>query len=167
MVIDSELIKKRELERLRQEIEAKIPDAWLFPTVELVQGFMGTSSVMIVAERPSTGRFAGPADLLLYALLQECGAANGHLTDLIKCRAKVGDPYPDDISVHREIFDRELEILRPRSVIAFGRKVHDLLLFQLAGRGIQIRQVWHYSYARRGQEKKKEFEKRFREAMRF
>ena len=59
------------------------------------------------------------------------------------------EQYPKDINIHRKIFDRELEIIKPRLIIAFGKKVNDLLTFALAGNGIPITMVWHYSYLRR------------------
>jgi uracil-DNA glycosylase len=87
------------------------------------------------------------------------------LTDLIKSRGKVGEAYPADMGPHRRIFDRELEIIQPTVIITFGAKVYDLLQFSLAGRGITIRRVWHYAYARRGADKAKAFEKQIRNAL--
>lgn len=161
----SVVTRRRRLEALRKEIMASIPNPWLFPAQGGVQGFMGVARVMFVAERPSTGHFGGHADRLLYALLKKCRVADSHLTDAIKSRGKVGEPYPDDMASHRRIFDREIEIVGPRLIIAFGQKVYDLLQFALAGSGIRIRQVWHYSYARRGREKAAAFEKQLREAL--
>lgn len=148
MSINQDVLKRRKLEALRKEILSTIPRPWLFPTRKKVQGFMGTSPVMLVAERPSTGNFGGPSDSLLYAILEKSGAANSHLTDVIKSRGKVGEPYPEDMGPHRQVFDREVEIVRPHLIVAFGQKVYDLLQFSLAGSGVKIRQVWHYSYMR-------------------
>jgi uracil-DNA glycosylase family 4 len=156
--------KREELEALQQEILAAIPNPWLFPSRGKVQGFLGAGSVMFVAERPSTGGFGGTADHLLYSLLEKHGAADGHITDVIKTRGKVGDPYPEDISAHRRIFNREVEIVQPRLIVAFGPKVRDLLLFTLAG-AIPIRCVWHYSYTRRGPDKPAAFEEQIRRAL--
>lgn len=143
-------VKRRKLEALRDEIMSRLPAAWLFPSVGNVQGFLGTSPVMFVAERPSTGgEFSGPGKTLLYPVLEKIGAANGHLTDVIKTRGRVDAPYPEDIATHRHFFDRELEIVRPRLIVTFGQKVYDLLQFFLAGRGIKIRQVTHYSHSGR------------------
>lgn len=148
--MNRETVKRRQLEALRDEIMSRLPAAWLFPSVGSVQGFLGAGPVMFVAERPSTaGEFSGPGKSLLYPILEETGAANGHLTDVIKTRGRVDDPYPDDIATHRHFFDREIEIVCPRVIVAFGQKVYDLLQFSLAGRGIKIRPVWHYSYAAR------------------
>lgn len=57
--------KADELPRLQAEIEARIPNAWLFPQIGNVKGFMGTGPIMIVAERPSTGQFRNRSSDLL------------------------------------------------------------------------------------------------------
>lgn len=158
-------MKRKQLEQLAAEVQSAIPDHWFFPTLGNVQGFLGTGPVMAVGERPSTGKAGGPADRLLYRVLEECGAADAHLTDVIKSRGKVGEPYPEDMSAHRRVFDREIEIVRPDRIIAFGQKVYDLLQFTLAGSGIRIGRVWHYSYTRRGQDKVAGFRDQMRRAL--
>jgi len=145
--------KMRLLEKLRDEIVAGIPDPWLFPERGQVKGFLGPGPVMLVAERPSTGHFGGPSDGLLYSLLEKYGAAEAHLTDVIKSRGTVDDPYPADMSPHRRVFYRELEIVEPTLIVTFGKKVYDQLQFSLAGSGITIRPVWRYAYTRRGADK--------------
>jgi hypothetical protein len=54
--------------------------------------------------------------------------------------------------------------VQPRLIVAFGPKVHDLLLFMLAG-AIPIRCVWHYSYTRRGPDKPVAFEDQLRKVL--
>ncbi|OFX10250.1 MAG: hypothetical protein A2516_08465 [Alphaproteobacteria bacterium RIFOXYD12_FULL_60_8] len=170
---EDKALQRRQLERLKLEIEATIPNPWFFPTGDIfnnklpgngVQGFLGTGPLMVVGERPSTGKFSGPTDFLLYRVLAKFGAANCHLTDVIKSRGKVNEPYPDKIGPHRRVFDKELEIVKPHKIIALGQKVHDLLLFSLAGSGIKITQVWHYAYAGRWG-KIDEFEAKMRAAI--
>lgn len=156
--------KTRLLEKLRDEILGSIADAWLFPEHGNVKGFAGTGPVMLVAERPSTGRVGGPPRLL-YSLLEKYSAGAAHLTDIIKSRGKVGEPYPADMGPHRRIFDRELEIVQPTLIVTFGQKVYDLLQFSLAGSGVTIRPVWHYAYARRGADKAIAFEKQISNAL--
>ncbi|MBK9215981.1 MAG: uracil-DNA glycosylase family protein [Chloracidobacterium sp.] len=156
--------KRAKLEELQEEIYATIEKAWLFPSNGKVQGFLGTGPIMIVAERPSTGTFFRTPDQLLYALMEKYGAANAHLTDVIKSRGKVGAPYPDDIRADRAFFDRELEIVQPTRIITFGQKVHDLLQFTLAGSGIPVIQTWHYAYPGRYPNKRVAFEEQMRNA---
>jgi len=156
--------KTRLLEKLRDEIRVSIADPWLFPKHGNIKGFLGTGPAMLVAERPSTGRVGWPPRLL-YSLLEKFNAGAAHLTDIIKSRGKVGEPYPADVGPHRRIFDRELEIVQPTLIVTFGQKVYDLLRFTLAGSGITIRHVWHYSYARRGADKAITFEKQLRDVL--
>lgn len=40
---------------------------------------------------------------------------------VINSRGRVGEPYPEDIAPHRPVFDREVETVRPRLIIAFGQ----------------------------------------------
>ncbi len=157
--------KLSQLELLRNDITSTISNWWLFPTSGKVKGFLGTGDIMFVGERPSTGEFGSRSDLLLYTLLEKYGVADAHLTDIIKTRGKVGERYPDDIAQHRRVFDREMEIVKPRLVIAFGQKVHDLLLFSLANTGVRVQLTWHYAYTRRGKDKKVEFENQIRQAL--
>jgi uracil-DNA glycosylase len=117
----------------------------------------------VVAERPSTGTFPDPSVRRLYNLLDELGIGDSHLTDVIKSRGTVGKPYPEDMRLHKEVFDEEINIVRPRCIVAFGQKVFDLLQFTLAGSGIKICRVYHYAYARRGARAAAAFEKAFRE----
>lgn len=157
--------KSDELRRLQAELEAQIPNAWLFPQIGNVKGFTGTGPIMIVAERPSTGQFGNRSAELLYSLLEKYGASDAHITDVIKSRGRVDDPYPADIAADRYFFDRELEIVRPTRIVAMGKKVYDLLQFALAGTGIQIRQVWHYAYPGRYPQRIEEFEEQMRGAL--
>ncbi len=157
-------LQKARLDRLKREIDT-IPNTWTFPAKRKVHGFLGAGPLMFVGERPSTGKGSGPADRVLYDLLEKLSIGDSHLTDVITSRGKVGEPYPEDMGLHKRIFDRELRIVRPHTIIAFGPKVYDLLQFSLAGKGITIRQVYHYAYSRRGADKAARFDKQFREVV--
>jgi uracil-DNA glycosylase len=164
--MNPDTLKRRALEALAGKIKSQLPNTYLFQPRGSVQGFFGTSQVMLVAERPSTaeGPVSGAAKSLLYPLLEETGNANAHLADLIKTRGKRGEPYPENIAPHRHFFDREIEIVRPHLIVLSHQKVYDLLLFHLAGRGIKIRKVWHYAYARYAS-RQEAFKKQLREAL--
>jgi len=140
--------KARQLEMLSDSIMSDITRAWLFPTRGNVQGFMGAGEVMFVGERPSMGTDKSRPFRVLYRLLEEHAVTDAHLTDIIKARGKVGASYPADIGRHRMVFDRELAIIKPRLVVAFGQRVYWVLQFALAGTGIPVRQTWHYAYLR-------------------
>ncbi|MFZ1935163.1 MAG: uracil-DNA glycosylase family protein [Thermoguttaceae bacterium] len=143
------------LESLRKEI-LRNSDNCVFPNHGNVEGFMGTAEITFVGERPSTGTFPTPADRLLYGLLEEFGVADAHLTDLVKTRGRVRDAYPDNEDPHCRWFQREIEILRPCMVVAFGRRAFDVVQF-LVGSSIDIHQVLHYSHANRFPEKREQF----------
>ena len=149
----SELTKVQQLELLRDETKALMTDAWFFPTIEPVQGFVGTGSIMFVGERPSTGSFTDKASLFFYSLLEKHGVSDAHLSDVVKTRAKARDIYPEDMTPHWNILNREIEILKPQIVIALGRKTYDMLQFCLSGSGSKLQWVYHYSYTRRGTDK--------------
>jgi uracil-DNA glycosylase len=87
------------------------------------------------------------------------------LTDVIKSRGKVGEPYPNDIGPHKEVFDEEIDIVRPHCIIAFGQKAFDLLQFTLGGSDIRVYRVRHYAYASRGRRAAAAFEKTFRDVV--
>ena len=145
--------KIRLLEELRDQIAASIPDSWLFPERGDVKGFLGPGPVMLVAERSSTGHFGGPSDYLLYSLLAKYGVGGAHVTDVIKSRGKVGEPYPTDMSPHRHIFKH---VERGSSTCKFwlapielarshGFSAHELNVIRRiirAQRG-KILEVWH------------------------
>lgn len=92
--------KEQRLLKLTKKIESKIPNAWLFPVDPRipgsVRGFLGGGRIMCVAERPSTGKgtFPDRSVRLLYDLLDELEIGDSHLTDVIKSRGKVDEPYP-------------------------------------------------------------------------
>jgi hypothetical protein len=106
--------KTERLKQLKKEIEATIPDAWLFPVdpaIPKVQGFLGAGPIMFVAERPSTGKFPSRSDQRLYGLLDELEIEDSHLTDVIKSRGKVNEPYPEDMRPDKQAFEKEIEIV--------------------------------------------------------
>jgi hypothetical protein len=165
-MIELTMSKTEDLKSLLCHINNTIKNAWLFPARDGVSGFMGTARVMVVGERPSVGSAGSPASNLitdggtvtieegkcgnlggdrLYLALNNFGIADAHLTDLIKTRDWVASNLPD-LGPHREVFDREIEIIDPRLIIAFGQKVFDLLQFYLAGRRIKLDKVPHYAY---------------------
>lgn len=156
-----------QLKKLKLDIEKSVQNYWLFsndPRPE-VKGFLGTGPFMLVGERPSTGKSGGRSLKRLYDLLVELNIENSHLTDVIKSREKVGAPYPSDMTLHKEIFDKEIKIVQPQYILAFGQKVYDLLQFSMSGKGIKIYQVHHYAYARRGKQAELSFKKKFRDVV--
>jgi hypothetical protein len=66
-----------------------LPNAWTFPAEEGgVSGFAGLGSTFVIGEQPSGSRWWAQdrGRRLLYDGLVEGGAADAHLTDIIKSR---------------------------------------------------------------------------------
>jgi uracil-DNA glycosylase len=153
------MTKAQQLKALYEEIIAD-KNKWTFPALEDVRGFLGTGPVMVVAARPSMARFdprrvvAGrDAVSLLYKALQKDAVVghNAHVTDYIKTRARGGAAWPEDLQAEARLFERELDIVQPRWLIALGEEVFLTLRHPAAVRGIALgaRPVLHYAYARR------------------
>jgi uracil-DNA glycosylase family 4 len=157
--------KSEELKVLRAEIEEKVEHPWFFPQEGRVNGFLGTDPIFLVGERPATGKSLNSSGKFLYRLLEKYNAYNIHITDVIKSSGKVRDPYPSDISFHKSIFEREIEIISPTLMIALGQTVYNLLLFSFANSGIEIKRIWHFSYTRYGKDKEFRFENQLRESL--
>ncbi|MGI4791922.1 MAG: uracil-DNA glycosylase family protein [Janthinobacterium lividum] len=157
--------KIQQLELLRDEIEASMTNAWLFPNREPVQGFLGTGSVMFVGERPSTSNFNCKPARFLYSLLEKHRVPDAHLTDVIKTRAGVNDPYPEDLSLYWHFLNRELKIIQPRLVIAFGPKVYNILQLSLSVHKLLLKQINHYASTRWGANKENILDEQIRLAV--
>jgi uracil-DNA glycosylase len=139
--------KRKHLLVLQTKIENSISDPWTFEQRGAVEGFLGRGPIMFVGERPSTSPFPSRRSDQLYNALTRAGLADSHLTDIIKTRGKVGVPYPDDLGQHKEIFNEELAIVRPRIVVAFGNTAYAMLRWHLAGTQVVLRRLCHYSFA--------------------
>lgn len=151
------IIRRRQLEKLKREIEKKFrkgkEDSGLFPERNRMQGFLGVGKFMIIGERPSSATKSGenriPSDRTLnnfYEVLLRLGIEDSHLTDVIKGRARARDPYPNDLGPHYRIFKQEIEIVQPRRIIVVGEKAYNLLRFGFAGQKFDIKKVPHYAH---------------------
>lgn len=119
---------------------------WFFPPDKHgVKGFFGTSDIMFVCPRPSTGSFDDPGSLLFYKLLRKYGFSNAHVTDMVKCRSKAGKMSSLEIQNCLPFLIRETEILRSKTIVAVGDEVYRELKDLFDG----ITQIYHYSYAHR------------------
>jgi uracil-DNA glycosylase len=129
--------KARRLARLRARIVRDLyldqwRDVWFFPSLDGVKGWQGTKDIMFVGLNPSTGRFPDRACLLLYGHLKRRGFAGAHLTDVIKERATGPNVSPISrdttrMERYRRYLLEEIRILRPRLVVAMGRRTLSIL----------------------------------------
>lgn len=161
------ILKDTQLQNLERDIKRDIPNHWLFPTENAVQGFMGTGgkhSVMFIGERPSSAeRGINSYRKKFYQVLQQFNLQDSHLTDLIKSRGKVKDAYPD-LQNDWRFFKRELAIIEPKVVFTLSDRVHNFLLFYLIEKKITEVPIYHYSYAFR-YNKIKEFSKQIEKGL--
>jgi hypothetical protein len=155
-VADQEADTKRErlveLEnRMKEHFAHDFPDPnrwlWFFKGDDKVAGYLGIDPVMFVGQRPSTGK-GGLSPVAIggfYRLLVDYGFANAHVTDLVKEGMKVGTPSDEQVEWNWRFFKEELEIIRPKVIVALGNWVH-WVLEQRIPYVIPIERIMHYSY---------------------
>jgi len=111
---------------------------WFWPKQDSVEGFLGTSPVIVAGLNPSLGRpprrsrEKKKSDDFFYGCLRKEGLANAHITDLIKIRATRSDTpplfYNPRISrLHRRYFRKEVTIIKPAVLVALGRNALEVL----------------------------------------
>ena len=92
---------------------------------------------MVVGEAPGAEEdrrgepFVGPAGQLLTAMLAAIGLARDSvfITNVIKCRPPDNrDPRPDEVGGCLPYLQQQVELLRPRIILAFGRVAAQSLL---------------------------------------
>ena len=140
----------------RDEIERWL-EVWFFPEYKGVKGFLGTQDVMFVGSNPSTGRFPSKYDVRpkmvvvwFYEQLRKHGFENAHITDLMKIRASGKEV--DELFGNQSLFNeqlkflmKEVEIVRPKMVVAMGNKCYNILKERV---DIKIVKILHYSSTR-------------------
>ncbi len=92
--------------------------------------------LMLVGEGPGadedrTGRpFVGQAGQLLDAMIHSLGFERGdvYIANVVKCRPPSNrNPEPDEIAACASFLDRQIELLKPRVILALGRVAADRL----------------------------------------
>ncbi|MEM4517018.1 MAG: type-4 uracil-DNA glycosylase [Desulfurococcaceae archaeon] len=100
-----------------------------------------TSTIIFIGEAPGekedeTGRpFVGPAGKLLTELIESIGykRENFYITNIVKCRPPNNrDPLDDEIESCLPYLVRQLQLMKPKIIIALGRHA-GRVLFDLAG----------------------------------
>jgi len=153
--------KRDALRELADEISSR-EGWWLFPSEGSIQGFMGRGPVFIVGDQPSLSEWPPehPCRRVFYDTLKKVGLTNAHLTDLYKKRglpSALANGLPPDFTEHLNLFRNEMEILKPKLIVALGELVQRLLIQNLTEWDIAIPRIWHFSYvARTGRESKYE-----------
>jgi hypothetical protein len=142
------------------EIRCLHPDWWFFPEERFpeersVHGFLGTGKIFIVGDQPSLDAWqvTHPHRRAFYDLLAAERAGNYHLTDLYKRRGRAGElrqEIPNDFEEHRNVFLKELELLRPSVVLAMGWLSFNLLSKHTPELRSILKRVWHFGVVRHG-----------------
>lgn len=137
------------------EIVGLHTDWWFFPAEPSVQGFLGTGAIFIVGDQPSTDpwEITHPHRRAFYDLLAAEGAGDCHLTDLYKRRGRAGElrnRTPQDFDEHRKVFLKEVELLRPSTVLALGWDAYHFLLTHTPELSSILKRVWHFGAVRHG-----------------
>jgi len=103
---------------------------WYFPTINGVKGYFRDKDYIFAATQPHLGRFPKTQnDRRLYTNMAKYGFKKAHLTDVVKCRGK---KYKE--LTKREVdncigwLDKEVKIVKPKAIIALGRKAFDALM---------------------------------------
>jgi uracil-DNA glycosylase family 4 len=130
------------------------------PQAELV--IIGLAPAAHGANR--TGRvFTGDrSGEFLYRMLYRCGLANQptsthradglalrntYITAAVRCAPSANQPLPKEISNCRPYLEAELDLLRPRAVLALGRIAFDTYLKLLQERGLIVtRAAYHFAH---------------------
>jgi hypothetical protein len=132
-----------------------LPNAWTFPAEEGgVNGFAGLGSTFVIGEQPSGSRWSAQdrGRRLLYDGLVECGAADAHLTDIIKSRG-VGSEWKqwpvERLRLHIDLLDREISQLRAKKFIVLGTQARKLFATHFPQHVGSTKIVPHFGYLRR------------------
>jgi uracil-DNA glycosylase family 4 len=113
--------------------------------------------------------FVGPAGQLLTEMLRAIGLSRDevYITNIVKCRPPNNrDPKPDEADACRPYLDRQIELIRPKIILAVGRIAAQSLLgteaavSKLRGKVHTLNQtpvvvVYHPSYLLRSPNEKK------------
>jgi len=142
--------KEKALLELAQQIDAN-QNWWRFPEELPIQGFLGTSSIVIVGDQPSTSSWpeTHPNRRVFYDTLRKVKVADAHLTDLYKKRGRssaLREGLPKDFEEHLSFFRREIQILQPERVVAVGRLAYELLFQHMKELRPILGLMWHFSF---------------------
>jgi hypothetical protein len=153
MSIKEELLKLRE-QIINESYIKQWKEVWFFHELNGIKGYQGTGEVgkeriIFIATNPSYGN-SWPSKRIIgfYQVLKDSDLQNVHITDLIKVRlsnagSKEYIKNPELLNPQIEYLKKEIEIIRPTKIIAFGTKVHDTL----EKYGIESECLMHYAHA--------------------
>ena len=125
--------KERALRRLMKKIEscreedcsARDRGVWFFESMGRVKGFLGTSRIMFIAPKPSTGTFPSDNDKLFYELLEKHDLQDAHITDWVKCRGRSGSQKDAEFANCLDFLLVEKKIVKPLIIVGVGGETYE------------------------------------------
>lgn len=129
---------------------------------------MGTGPLFFVGDQPSNADWGinNPNRRLFYDALRKIGIGGTHLTDIYKRRgdcSAMAEGLPDDFEEHLTLLKQEIEIVRPKRIIAIGQLAQRLLSRSLP-EWQPIARIWHFAHVARAA-KANEYEANILEAI--
>jgi uracil-DNA glycosylase len=121
------------------------------------------ADLMFIGEGPGAEEdrqglpFVGPAGELLGKVIEAIGLTRDrvYIANIVKCRPPGNrDPLPDEVAACRGYLERQIDLVRPRAIVALGRVAaqtlleSELPLSRLRGRwhsvrGVAVRATYH------------------------
>ncbi len=144
------------LARLRARIVRELylnewRDVWFFPQRDGVEGWRGMGRVMIFGLNPSTTHRWTDTIKGFYSTLRRLRLHDAHLTDVLKermtapqVRRVLADPREAAVTRHRCWLRHEVDLLRPRRILAMGDQVRQVLDSWL-GPDRRVQTIPHYA----------------------
>lgn len=109
------------------------------------------AELMFIGEGPGAEEdrqglpFVGPAGQLLTRIIEAIGVRREdvYIANVVKCRPPENrDPAPDEAAACRHFLERQIDLVRPRVVVALGRVAAQTLLATAESLG-RLRGRWH------------------------
>jgi DNA polymerase len=109
------------------------------------------ADLMFIGEGPGAQEdrqglpFVGPAGALLSKIIEAIGLTREqvYIANIVKCRPPGNrDPQPDEVAACRGFLERQVELIRPRVIVALGRVAAQTLLGNDLALG-SMRGQWH------------------------
>lgn len=113
-----------------------------------------TAQLMFVGEGPGAAEdrqglpFVGPAGQLLNRIIAaiEMKREDVYITNIVKCRPPGNrDPRPEEIASCRSYLEQQIQLVRPRLLVALGRVAAQTLLASSSSLGA-MRGRWHEAF---------------------
>lgn len=112
------------------------------------------ADLMFIGEGPGAEEdrqglpFVGPAGALLTKIIEaiEMKREEVYIANVVKCRPpRNRDPEPDEVAACRGYLEKQIELVRPRVIVALGRVAAQTLLGNDSALG-RMRGSWHSVY---------------------